>query len=154
MKYQSIITVPVGTDMDEMPDNLRRIIVLRLGTEFQADTYKLIGTREFENRFAVYTFTEALPDELDFLCLLMRNSGFDWQFVAGQSSQKTKEAINAEGNKTLEVDVYKPVPASFLDYIEDIVEYDEEGLELNRTRPTEIPQLHTHLGSEPWVIEQ
>lgn len=45
------------------------------------------------------------------------------------------------------------VDAFDVDWIADVVEYDDDGNVVSTTRPTEIPPLHTHAGAEMWVTE-
>ena len=102
----------------------------------------------------------------------------DWELYASQGSRKeiVKDAegnivyddvpiLDEQGEPTGEVQqvvrrevrVYKPVPQSMVDYLEDIVEVDyETGDEISRTRPAAVigEALHRHAGVEPWVVEE
>ena len=46
-----------------------------------------------------------------------------------------------------------PVPLSFVDYLPDLVEYDEDGNEVGRQRPTAPVPMHTFAGADQWVWE-
>ena len=99
MKSMSMIFVPEGTDIGVMPAYLQRIIIARLGTEFHAGAWKQIGTRAYDGKFPVYVWTDAEPDELDFLCTLMVAAGFGWEFICGQSGDaRDTGEVDAEGN--------------------------------------------------------
>lgn len=155
MKSMSMIFVPEGTDIGVMPAYLQRIIIARLGTEFHAGAWKQIGTRAYDGKFPVYVWTDAEPDELDFLCTLMVAAGFGWEFVCGQSGDaRDTGEVDAEGNPIYAPAVYRPVPASFIDWIEDEQVLDAEGNVIGTQRPTAIPMLAKTLGAEDWVIEQ
>ena len=150
MTSQSIILVPDGTDFDTLPEAIQRIVVQRLGVEFQATARQLLGSRSYNGKFPVYAAHSAEPDEIALLCEMITayNVAYAWEYVAGQSAHKVRTGVDEEGAPIYAVDVYTPVPGSFIDWIAD--EVDEEG---NTSRPVAIPTLHIMAGFESWVIE-
>ena len=44
-----------------------------------------------------------------------------------------------------------PVPVSFVNFLPDLVEYDDEGNEISRTRPVAPVPLHVFTGADQWV---
>lgn len=81
----------------------------------------------------------------------------DWVIEAMQEVMPTQEVQEVDGENVL-VNVpvvYKAVPQSLLDYIPDIVTYDEEGNETSRERPTIVPQLHQYViqGQAQWMMK-
>lgn len=72
--------------------------------------------------------------------------------VGTEKVQITQEVVDDNGNVTIgeyEIQGTPDYPFNSEEYIKfmpDIVEYDEEGVELSRTRPTEAKQMHCYSG--------
>ena len=103
------------------------------------------GTRQYEGRAACHiTYDGDLQELQDSFLPPMT-------VVAAQEYHLTYD-YDDEGNVIGgPYGVEIPVPESFIDYLPDIVEYDDDGNEIGRTRPVAPVPLHTFGGADQWV---
>jgi hypothetical protein len=103
------------------------------------------GTREYEGDAACHISYDGDLQELQDSFLPPMN------VVAAQDYDLTYD-YDEEGNiigGPYGVEI--PVPLSFIDFIPDIVTYDEDGNEVGRERPVPPVPMHTFLGGHQWV---
>ena len=144
-----ILEVPSDTEFANLPQNVQDAI-RSVGGDFIRDL--MPGTRIFENKKAINSIVYT---ELDTIETMIASFGLSWVVLAMQTALKVPQ-FDAEGEPIIDpetglqvyaVDVYRQLPASFVDYCADI--YDEEG---NPIRPMVIPPLAKFSGHEDWVL--
>ncbi|MBE9515970.1 MAG: hypothetical protein IME93_03215 [Proteobacteria bacterium] len=135
-----LLIVPQNTNPDNLPkpvaETMETAGAVRLGT---SDI--LPGTRVFNGKkLAAYKV-----DDVDILILesMISYHGLVWSIVGQQSGRKVDE----NGNPSTQRAIGK---ASILDYMADVVTYDENGTEISRVRPTDVTSLPRFLGHSPW----
>jgi len=141
MKQQIIVSIPDATSFDALPAEMKELFGL-LGIVSVPD-WKMPGTRVFSGRRLTHLMSTATPATIEWLlAMLDATSGSDWHVEAAQDWELERDV---DGNIT--GGVYRPVPLSLLDYVED--QFDEAGNAL--PRPTAPVPLHTFSGAEQWV---
>jgi hypothetical protein len=144
-----ILEVPSDTEFKNLPQGVQDAIQ-SVGGDFIYDI--MPGTRIFEDKKAINSVVYA---DLATIEAMIIGFGLSWSVLAMQTALKVPQfdaegepIINPEtGLQVYTVDVYRQLPASFIDYCADI--YDAEG---NPIRPTTISPLAKFSGHEDWVL--
>jgi len=69
--------------------------------------------------------------------------GWQGRLLSGFPTLRLLGAYRYDGSQVI------PMHPSVIDYMPDIVTYDENGTELTRTRPTEVSDVNLGLGQSP-----
>lgn len=167
-KQQIIVSIPDATDFATLPGQLLETFKL-LGV-ISVPTWTMPGTRAVANRRLIHMMSTATSGTIQWLLDMFNSTAPQgWSVDAAPAKMKmhkwkpgkippwAQDTWNVEAAQewTLEHDpdtgavtggVYKPVPLSLLDYVDD--QYDEDGNVLPRSTAA-IP-LHTFSGAEQW----
>jgi hypothetical protein len=158
--FNALIKAQAGFDVTVLPDSYAEIVALFVASYSPQDRYQAIGTQDAEDgTFLVYLSTQRTGAALELL--LSRFPELSLELIAHQPyaaelvSDENGPILDAEGNPQYAVQPYRAVPQSVVDYLPDVVEYDDEGEEISRTAPTEVTpeSIGVFSGSEPWVVD-
>jgi hypothetical protein len=109
------------------------------------------GTRQSKGKEVVHITFDGTVEELEAAMLSPMT------VLAAQEHKLGYDYTYDEEGNLVGVDgphgVVMPVPSSFVEYLPDIVEVDEEGNEVSRRRPLPGVPLHTFGGQDQWVWE-
>lgn len=149
MSIQALVTAPVGIvkqwlNYDEEGNRQHLGAILPPGD-------LMPGTRKYSGREACHINWQGTADDLK------ADLHQSMTLIAAQEFTLIWDIVyDEEGNEVFRDGphgVYQPVPATFVNYLEDIVTYDENGVETGRERPQPGVPLHTFAGSDQWVWE-
>jgi len=134
MKLQMLCTVPEGA---QVPPN-RPFSIPPSGT--------MPGTITANGKIALHVGTSETFEEFE------ANLPPAWKIIAAQAFTLTYDYDEEDGSiiggpHGVEV----PVPHSFVTYLPDHVEYDEEGNETSSTPAQPGELMHTFAGADQWV---
>ncbi len=138
-----ILEVPSDTEFKNLPQNVQDAI-RSVGGDFIREI--MPGTRVFGGKKAINSVVYA---DLDTIEAMIVGFELSWAVLAMQSALKVPQ-FDAEGEPIIApeaVDVYRPVPSSFIEYCADI--FDDDG---NPSRPMVIPPLAKFSGHEGWIL--
>ena len=150
MNNQVILAIPDLTVLEELDPVMQEFLSI-IGMVLPTSR-RMPGTRSLNGKMIIHAQVKPSSNFIDTFVTMFKTAAFaDWELMAAQDwkAVETGEVItDAEGNqsKVRAVPVFKPVPATFIDYMEDDV--DEDGL---ASRPTEM-KLHKFASAAPWVL--
>lgn len=143
MQQQLIISVPDSMEFSTLPTPIQKLVFNNLKAIIPNTGWTMPGTQVFEGRRLVHLSSNADPDVMEYLIgLFNATSGADWQVEAAQEFH-IKAQYDDEENFIGFEGVYKKVPPSLVNYLNDV---DESG-----TRPEAPCALHTFAGAAQWV---
>lgn len=145
-----ILEVPEASQEAVMADPAYQIAMQALGA-FAARTGFLLGTRALNGKRLVLAQAQA---ELPLVQTALTEAGLPWVIVAAASSRVT-EKTGPEGESVSVLERYWLAPpdlAALADYAADVVEFDIDGVEVSRRRPTleELGAKQWHHWGRPW----
>lgn len=124
-----ILNVPENATWDSLTEDQQAVIRAAQG---QWPEERMPFTRVYEGRKLVTLHVESTLPEIEGFIL---QNKLDWTVEAAKDQAGTIKGYD---------------PKRILPFIPDIVTYDENGNEVSRTRPTEVPELNRYMGSPPW----
>ena len=139
-----ILEVPSDTDFINLPQDVQNAI-RSVGGDFIRGI--MPGTRVFEDNKAINSI---INTDLATIEAMLVEFGLNWVVLAMQTAMQVPQ-FDAEGEPIIDpetglqvyaVNVYRPVPLSFIDYCADV----------GGERPTVIPPLAKFSGHEDWVL--
>ena len=139
-----ILEVPSDTDFINLPQDVQNSI-WSVGGDFIRGI--MPGTRIFESNKAINSI---INTDLATIEAMIVEFGLSWVVLAMQTAMKMIQ-LDGEGEPIIDpetglpvyaVNVYRPVPSSFIDYCVDV----------GGERPTVIPPLAKFSGHEDWIL--
>lgn len=129
------------------------------------------GTRVYSGWRVIHFAVNTLAADTKWLFDVVNDAGvLDWRIEAGQDfclthtptpiyelDENSNPVLDEDGNpiqigeEDVVTGVYKPVPAAFVNWLEDIPVYDEDGVQIGTERPVVGHPLHAYDGADPWV---
>ena len=139
-----LIEVPSDTDFKNLPQDIQNAI-RSVGGDFIRGI--MPGTRVFADKKII---NSVIYTDLTTIETMITEFGLSWVVLAMQTAMKVPQydaqddpIIDPEtGLQVYAVNIYRPVPLSFLDYCADI----------DGQRPTVIPPLAKFSGHDDWIL--
>ena len=167
--YQFLVEVPEGTDFQQLPPAFHGLSELM---ELEHISHqRMPGTRAHNSRALIHMVSRNVSAMYAVVNLLTAGIsaaiGQSWVVVAAQDLFESPQfdsngdpimiaSVDEDGNP---IQIQKVAPSVdkalsesyFLDFMDDVVTYDEDGNETSRTRPT-VATPHKMLGAADWVM--
>jgi hypothetical protein len=142
-KTQIIVLVPDAQSRADFPAALTELLYL-LGLNEQDTRWTMPGTRVHNNQRAVLTQMDCSLALAQWIFpKVQADYPLDWTFVAAQRFELIPITNEQTGEVTGYSGIYKPVPATFVDWLEDV---DDQG-----TRPEAGAALSKYAGAADWL---